>query len=432
MKVTVGEEFRHKNVQTWEVSMKRRILGSFLAAVMVMGLMAGCGTSSDDSGQTDGGDASDAKSISLLLTYSEEKEELYQCISDFTEESGIEVEVQYMPLEDSRKQISVMVASDSLPDVMDVDNTDTLTYAKMGILADLTDRVESEIETDQYYPGVLESQQVDGKYYGLPFTANNLCLFYNKDLLEQAGTEVPTTWDELLNACEKLKAIGVNGFGVAGSQTTDTTFQMWPFIWGAGADETSVDSPEMTEMLEFYQTMIDNGYMSTEVVNYVSGDNANQFTAGNTAMIIDGPWRLSSIEADAGFEYGVAAIPVKEAGNDQVTALGGHNFAITDGDNVDAAWEFVKYMNSPEVMKKYSEAENYIPSRKDVCEESDYFKADNLSVFVDAMNYAKPMPKENYNDVSDILIEMWQKVILGEASPADSAKAAGEAVNALE
>ncbi|MCC2253342.1 sugar ABC transporter substrate-binding protein [Ruminococcus sp. CLA-AA-H200] len=417
--------------------MKRRFLSIFLASVMVMGLAVGCGSSgteSTDSGSESSDESSsDGKSISLLLTYSEEKTELYQCIDDFTAETGIEVEVQYMPLEDSRRQISTMVASNSLPDVMDVDNTDTQNYVEMGILADLTDRVESEIETDQYYEGVLESQQVDGKYYGLPFTANNLCLYYNQDLLTQAGvTEVPTTWDELLAACEQLKAIGVYGFGVAGNQSTDTTFQMWPFIWGAGADETSIDSDATVEMLEFYQTLVDNGYMSTEVVNYASGDNANQFTAGNTAMIIDGPWRLSSIQSDASFEYGVAAIPVKEEGAEQITVLGGHNFAITDGDNVDASWEFVKYMNQPEVMQKYSEAENYIPSRRDVCENSEYFKSDDLSTFVSAMEYAKPMPKKDYNSISDILIQMWQKVVLNQAEPADAAKEAGEAINALE
>ena len=74
---------------------------------------------------------------------------------------------------------------------------------------------------------------------------------------------------------------------------------MWPFIWGAGSDVDRIDSPETVEMLKFYQTMVENQYMSTEVVNYNSGDNANQFIAGKTAMIIDGPWRLSSIQADA-------------------------------------------------------------------------------------------------------------------------------------
>ncbi len=426
----------------------KRLAGMFLSAAVITGLVAGCGTAEPETNtgtntevntetNTEASSASKtdetesaSEKISLLLTYSEEKKVLYQCIEDFTKETGIEVEIQYMPLEDSRKQISVMVASDSLPDVMDIDNTDTQTYTEMGILADLTERVEAEIETGQYYEGVLESQKVDGKYYGLPFTANNLCLYYNEDLLEQAGVKVPATWDELLDACEKLKAIGVTGFGVAGSQTTDTSFQMWPFIWGAGADEKTVDSKQMVEMLNLYRTMVDNGYMSTEVINYTSGDNANQFTAGKTAMIIDGPWRMNSIKADAGFAWGVAQIPAGPAG--EGTVLGGHNFAVVDNGNTDAGWEFVKYMNSPEVMGKYSEAENYIPSRKDVCENLEYFKTEPINAFVEAMNTAQPMPKKNYNSVSDALIRMWQQVVLGEAEPETAAQEAGEAIAELE
>lgn len=422
----------------------KRLLSMFLSVAVVTGLVVGCGSSNPETNTEVSPEASPEVSsetkteeiqstgekISLLLTYSEEKKVLYQCIDDFTKETGIEVEIQYMPLEDSRKQISVMVASGSLPDVMDIDNTDTQNYTEMGILADLTERVEAEIETGQYYEGVLASQKVDGKYYGLPFTANNLCLYYNKDLLEQAGAEVPTTWEELLDACEKLKAIGVTGFGVAGSQTTDTSFQMWPFIWGSGADVTTIDSEQMVDMLNLYRTMVDNEYMSTEVINYASGDNANQFTAGKTAMIIDGPWRMNAVKADAGFEWGVAQVPAGPAG--EVTVLGGHNFAVVENENTDLSWEFIKYMNSPEVMGKYSEAENYIPSRKDVCESLEYYKTEPISVFVEAMNIAQPMPKKDYNSVSDALIKMWQQVVLGEAEPEAAAKEAGETVAALD
>mgnify|MGYP001079071154 CR=1 FL=1 len=152
----------------------KRLLSMFLSVAVITGLAVGCGsanpeTSTEISQETSPEVSSEIKTeeiestgekISLLLTYSEEKKVLYQCIEDFTKETGIEVEIQYMPLEDSRKQISVMVASGSLPDVMDIDNTDTQTYTEMGILADLTERVEAEIETGQYYEGVLESQKV--------------------------------------------------------------------------------------------------------------------------------------------------------------------------------------------------------------------------------------------------------------------------------
>jgi multiple sugar transport system substrate-binding protein len=416
------------------------------AVAMAAGICMGCGAKSDGgkdqaavqeekgreesteqaAASQNGGD----QKITLLLTYPKEKAVLYQCIEDFTAETGIQVEIQYMPLADSRKQINIMVASDSLPDVMDVDNTDTATYAKMGILADITDHVNSELELDQYYSSILGQNQYEGRYYGLPFTSNNLCLYYNQELLDKAGvTEVPASWDEVLEACGKLKEIGVNGFGVAGSQTTDTTFQIWPFIWGSGSDVDHIDSPETVETLKFYETMVENQYMSTEVVNYNSGDNANQFIAGKTAMIVDGPWRLSSIQADAGFEFGVAKIPEGNAGFK--TVLGGHNFAISNTGNVDLSWEFVKYMNRPEVMVKYSEAENYIPSRKDVAAESEYFAKEPIRTFVEMQDYAVAMPVENYNKIRDILIEMWQSVVLGAKDPEQAAKDAGASIAGL-
>ena len=277
----------------------------------------------------------------------------------------------------------------------------------------------------------MKQQMVDDKYYGLPFTANNLCMYYNKDLLNQAGVEeVPQSWEEVINACEKLKELGVNGFGVAGSQTTDTSFQMWPFIWGAGVDWENLDSDATVKMLDFYKTLVDNEYMSTEAVNYNAGDNANQFTAGKTAMIIDGPWRLRSIQSDAGFEWGVAKVPAGPAGFS--TVLGGHNFAVVNNDNTDASWEFIKYMNSPEVMGKYSEAENYIPSRKDVADSLEYFKTEPISTFVEMMEVAQPMPKENYNKVSDVIIQMWQSVVLGKADPQSAATTAAESIAAIK
>jgi len=371
------------------------------------------------------------KKITFLLTYPKEKEVLYQTLADFTKETGIELEIQYMPLEESRKQINVMVASDSLPDVMDVDNTDTAAYVKMGILADITDKVEKEIEIDKYYEGPIGQNRIDGKFYGLPFTTNNLCLYYNKDMFAQAGIEnPPQTWNEILDACAKLKAIGVNGFGVAGGQTTDTSFQMWPFIWGAGSDHTKLDSPETVELLNFYKALVDNNYMSTEVVNYNAGDNANQFIAGKTAMIIDGPWRLNAIRSGVTFNFGVAKVPEGPAGFK--TVLGGHNFAIVDNENVDLSWEFVKYMNRPDVMLRYSEAENYIPARKDVAAQSDYFSSEPIVTFVEMAEYARAMPVENYNKISDAIIEMFQSVVLGAKTPEQAAKDAGAAVAALK
>ena len=372
-----------------------------------------------------------SNTVKVLLTYPSDKKVLYSCFDDFTAETGIDVEIIYMPLADSRKQISIMVAGNDLPDVLDVDNPDIANYAQMGILADITDRVNSEIEIDQYYPATLATCQYDGKYHGLPFTSNNLGILYNTDLFAQAGIEkFPETWDEFLETCAQLKAAGIQPFSVSGMQHSDTTFQMWPFLWTAGVDYTKINSPETIKVLNFYKTLVDNGYLPKDVVQNDANANGSLFVSGRVAMVVDGPWRISAIR-NGNPDLNFAVAPIPDGGNGVVTALGGHNFAVTNGNNVDNAWEFVKFMNRPDIMAKYSEAENYIPSRRDVCESTEYFQQDPIRIFAENEANARQLPTKNYSKLSEQINLMWQSVVLGTKTPEQAAADAEAAIAPL-
>lgn len=436
-----------------------KIAAAMMAAAMTAGLLAGCGSSNEPTSAAPttqaaseaGGEAADADSaadiegeapaasyegrtLKLLLTYSKEKTVLYECLDEFTAQTGIALDIQYMPLGDMRKQVNIMVTGNSLPDVMDVDNTDTYAYAKMGILQDITDKVEAELPVDQYYPDVLSMSKVDGKYYGLPFTSNNLCLYYNADALAAAGIEAPpATWDELLAACAALKEQGMLGFAASAGQNTDTPFHYFPFLWqagGASGEDTDLGSEQSLAALTFYKTLIDEGYMPKEVATYNAADIANQFSAGNIAMMVDGPWRLNGVKNDAGFEFGIAELPAGEGG--KASVLGGHNFAVVANDNADISWEFVKFMNSPEIMAKYSEAENYIPARRDVAEASEYFSAEPIHAFIEMAANAKMKPCDNFSKVNDIMVEMVQSVVIGQKTPQEAVQDAADAQAALK
>ena len=418
-----------------EVAMKR--MKKMIAALSAAAMVATGGFTVQASGvQEDFTPSKEyaGRTLKLLLTYSKEKTVLYECLDEFTEKTGIDLDIQYMPLGDMRKQINIMVTGDSRPDVLDVDTTDTYAYSKMGILADITDKVTSEIDTSKYYQDALSFSMVDGKYYGLPFTSNNLCLYYNADLLKKAGIEnPPSTWDELKEDCAKLKDIGVYGFAASAGQNTDTPFHFMPFIWQAGGEsgeKTDIGSDAAKKALTFYQELIDAGYMPKEVATYNAADIANQFTAGNIAMMIDGPWRLNGVTADADFEFNTAVLPAGEGGTASI--LGGHNFAVIDNDNVDISWEFIKYMNSPEVMAKYSEAENYIPARQDVAENTEYFQSGPISTFVTMAADAKMKPVENFSKLNDIMVEEVQSVVIGSKTPEQSVADAGDAQKALK
>ena len=86
-----------------------------------------------------------------------------------------------------------MAASD-LPDIVIIDNPDHAAYAKMGLFADITDKVKAISGIDQFFDGPMKSATLDGKIYGLPFASNNIALFYNSDMLDKAGIKPPQTW----------------------------------------------------------------------------------------------------------------------------------------------------------------------------------------------------------------------------------------------
>lgn len=142
----------------------------------------------------------------------------------------IVAKAKYVPFADFKKQLSIGVTSSELLDIAIIDGPDHASYAAMGIFADLTDK----IDTSQYYEGPIASCMLDGKVYGVPFGSNCLGLYYNEDMLKEAGVEVPTTWNELRSAAKALTKGQVSGLTFCSLQNEEGTFN---FSHGYGQQE---------------------------------------------------------------------------------------------------------------------------------------------------------------------------------------------------
>lgn len=176
----------------------------------------------------------------------------------------VSVVANYIPFADFKKQLSIGVVSEELPDIVIIDNPDHAAYASMGIFADLTDKLADWPDLAQYYGGPMSSLTVDGKIYGIPFGSNNLCLFYNEDMLNAAGCAVPTTWAELLDVAKKTTTDSVFGLGLSGLQNEEGTFQFLPFLWSTGATSYELNSEGGIKALTLYKDLIESGAMSKE------------------------------------------------------------------------------------------------------------------------------------------------------------------------
>ena len=232
--------------------------------------------------------------------------ETVQNFKELWEESqgDCSLNIRSIPTADFKRELSTAILAGNTPDIAVIDNPDFAMFAAQGVLAELDERVAAWEEADAYYDGPWASTMWDGHNYGVPVGSNTLALFINNTLAEEAGLDVsnpPQTWDELTEWAAALTNPDNNPYGltVLGERNETATFMWLPFAQQTGEDINSQDSEGGRAALQLYVDLVETGYMSPEIVNYGFGDIPGQFMAGNAAMMINGPWVINSLEAEA-------------------------------------------------------------------------------------------------------------------------------------
>jgi multiple sugar transport system substrate-binding protein len=263
--------------------------------------------------------------------------------------------------------------------------------------------------------------------------SSDLALYYNEDMLKAAGVKPPKNWDELKSVSLKLTKGNVHGFAISSVQNEEGTFGFLCFLWGSGNTSFQIDNPNGIKALTLMKDLVTSGAMPKEALNWTQGDVMNQFISGNLAMMVNGPWQIPTMRQQAPtLRWNVAVLPV---GNKPASDLGGENFAVVKGNNVDEAVAFLKFVASPAEMKTYINKFGYIASRKDVA--ATQFTSDPLNdpinkVFVQQLASAQPRgPHPRWPEISDAISLAFNEVMTGVATPAAAAAKAQKAIDAV-
>lgn len=164
---------------------------------------------------------------------------------------------------------------------------------------------------------------VEGERYGAPLSFTPLTMIYNKALFEDAGVEVPTTWDEWVTAAKAL-TVDDDGdgtpeqYGLALADHASVGNGVWMSLFKSGGGdvvtpdgEVVVDSPENVATLSYWADAVRNDKISPAGLSGVDTDGL--FSSGKAAMTLAGPW-MASVSEGAGIDYGIAPIPAGPAG----------------------------------------------------------------------------------------------------------------------
>ena len=338
---------------------------------MSLALSACGGTAAPDASGT-GAAASVAPASSITeidyFTDATSSDAFQKVLDTCSTQTGITIKRQSLPLKELLPKVLQGASSGTMPDLAFVDNVNVQQLAETGALSPIDDY---GFDLTGYVKGIVDATTLDGKNYGVSPAINTLALFYNKTMFAEAGLTPPTTWDELKSDAAALTTGSRYGFAVSAPASEEGTWQFLPFFWSNGGDLTKLTDAASVEALTYLTSFVKDGSMSQSVVNWAQADVADQFIAGNAAMMINGPWNISKIDKSGAVDYGIIPIPTPKAGQDPVVPLGGEVgvVPVTGAATQAAAAEVLKCMTADAQMLEWAEGNTRIAPRESTAAE---------------------------------------------------------------
>ena len=315
---------------------------------------------------------------------------------------------------------------------------------------DAIDKFDSEDSTflsDNFLPNVLNlAVNSKGDQVGIPYSLSNPVLYINKDLLKEAGVseDGPATWEEVAQFAKAVKEkTGKYGFYM---QEPADFWAQQALIESNGASmltkdadgkaQASFASDEGAEAMQLVADMVKEG--SALHVGWDEG--CQSFIDGNCAMLYTTIARRASVQDGAKFDVATVKSPVWE-GKDRKVPAGGCFLAITaqGDDQIQAAWEFEKYLYSVESMAAWTIGTGYVPPRKDVADAENGLKdflAENkmMNAAIEQMDGVVPwtaFPGDAGLQAEQLLLDMRDQILGGQASAKDAMTSTQDQINEL-
>lgn len=275
---------------------------------------------------------------------------------------------------ETAQKVTASLAANTLPDGGVIPAAPLFTGRVGNYLIDEYLRGPKGLDMDDFYEEFWNYNKYDGCIASLPFNNSTPVLFYNKDILRQAGLEpkAPETWDELVEMAIHLRDWAaqerLRNFVPINMRNQD--WMLKGFILQNGGqlmDEdysaALINEPEAVEAIEFWVSLVDQGLMPAGLHDRAR----DHFIAGNQAFLFDSTAGIGTIAQTVEFDFDTAMLP----GNKQrAVTLGGAALTMfpSTPERQDATWEFLTWLLQPENVAKWTVQTGYVPVRKSVLE----------------------------------------------------------------
>jgi lactose/L-arabinose transport system substrate-binding protein len=361
---------------------------------------------------------------------------------------NIQVNYVLRPTPDTYQQIQLAaVAGGGLPDVSNIEDSHLRQFLELGILHDITDRVEP------YLPFMNEFKwrhvEGDGRYYAMPNDSGPVALFYRRDIFEQAGVDPEgiETWADYYDAAQVIMdATGIPMWQQATARNSGRLFEILMWQRGLGyLDEDGnvlLDRDEgILEILEFMGRFWDEG-MALDAEEWTDAWYRN-FDEPNVATHPGAVWMgtffKSWIAPDAAGNWGVIRLPAWEEGGVRASNDGGSSLVIfEESTQKEAAWAYVEF----HLGRTASQVQTFIasdtfPSLETAYDDPYFDEPDPYyggqvvrRIFTDVVQEIPQAGIYNvdYQEMNDLMAEQIQRFATGQVSASEALAAAAREI----
>ena len=463
--------------------MKRRgrVTALVMASAMILSVLGGCGSpaktdttaapaavAGDTTAAAEGGQKTEpGKTVTLRMWGGVPAEAGPQQVCDnFNElykDKGIQVEYERFVNDDTGNlKLETNLLSGTGVDIYMTYTPDVLAKRAGGNMAlDLSELMARDgFDLTTYFGTMAESFYVDGKPYSVPTKLDQYGIVINKDMFDEAGIPVPTDWtyDEFREIAKKLThGEGQDKvYGMFWNSQQDLTYLFSYLVAQTnGGDpmylsetETSFQDPVVIKSVELLNNMMNVDKTSPTHTDSMTQKLSQEgmFLTGKCAMTV-GPWMVRSIKDTATYPHdfttAFAPYPVVEKGQRNFTqgGYGDHLCINPKSENIDAAWEFVKWYATEGMLPVTSGGRIPASNTFDPEEVARVFlegAEDHIDMetsmkvlITPADNYAVPSITNHIAEVKKVAVEELEKIFIGQETVEDGMAKAKERADAL-
>lgn len=336
----------------------------------------GCGASSDD------------QKIEIeIVQYKPEAANYFKLVEEEFNASHDDIHLTISSPNDATTILKTRFIREDYPDIIGIGGDINYSYfVDAEILADVSD-YEGMQNINQGYLDIAEALELvptDGTYI-IPYVANAAGVLYNRDMFEEHGWEIPTTWDELLALCDEIQAEGILPF-YFGFKDTWTCLAPWNAmaVELSPADATKLVNKGQTtftseyrELSEKYLQLLPYGPEGPFAYSY--NDACTAFARGESAMYTIGSYatpQILSVNPEMNIDSFVMPASDTAEGRTLNSGIDLGFCVMAECENKEAAYEVLDFLYADENLQKYIDDQNAVP-----CKNGDF----QLSPMLDGM-----------------------------------------------